>query len=125
MPVAVDSSNERENTDKAAAISAAIEHMWVRFLPQTRARVQILESAALALERGTLTPDECEAAAGAAHKLAGTLGTFNLARGTVVARELEQLYGSGKLPSPEIAAQLASELREMIEGRSGGQGNRI
>jgi HPt (histidine-containing phosphotransfer) domain-containing protein len=114
----LDSSDEVGNGNKEAQISAALERLWVRFLPEIRARVEILEAAALALSGGTLSPTQRDSAASAAHKLAGTLGTFSLARGTIVARELEQLYGGGDGPSPEIAAQLARELREMVEGRA-------
>jgi HPt (histidine-containing phosphotransfer) domain-containing protein len=113
----VDSPDETEGRNKGVEISAALERLWVRFLPEIRARVEILEAAALALATGTLSSAQRESAAGAAHKLAGTLGTFNLASGTSMARELEQLYTGSDEPSPETAAQMANELREMIEGR--------
>jgi HPt (histidine-containing phosphotransfer) domain-containing protein len=108
---------EHLTRNKEAEISAALERLWVRFLPEIRARVEILEASALALAGGTLSSTQRESAASAAHKLAGTLGTFSLVQGTIVARELEQLYG-GDGPSPEIAAQMARELREMVEGRA-------
>jgi len=111
----VDPLDETESGDKLAA---ALEHLWVRFLPEIRARVEVLEAAASALAGGTLTPAQRESATSAAHKLAGTLGTFSLAQGTVVARELEQLYGSGDGPNPKAAVKMVQELREMVEGRS-------
>jgi HPt (histidine-containing phosphotransfer) domain-containing protein len=114
----VDSSDESATRNKEAAISAALERLWIRFLPEIKARVEILESAAHALAAGKLSPTQRESAASAAHKLAGTLGTFSLARGTELARELEQLYAGGEGPSPEQAAQSARELRGMIEGRA-------
>jgi HPt (histidine-containing phosphotransfer) domain-containing protein len=114
----VDRLDESEGRGKEAQIAAALDRLWVRFFPEIWARVEILESAALALGQGTLSPVQRESATSAAHKLAGTLGTFSLARGTVVARELEHLYADGDGPSPEVAAKLAKELREMIEGRS-------
>jgi HPt (histidine-containing phosphotransfer) domain-containing protein len=105
-------------SNPADEIAAALDRLWVRFLPEIRARVEILEAAAQALAGGELSAAQREQAAGAAHKLAGTLGTFSLARGTVVARELELLYASGDGPSPEAAARMARELREMVEGRA-------
>ncbi|MGP8252692.1 MAG: Hpt domain-containing protein [Terracidiphilus sp.] len=114
----VDSLDERDDRAKVAAIAEAVNLLWRKFLPEIRARVEILESAALALAGGTLSPIQRESAASAAHKLAGTLGTFSLARGTLVARELEHLYTGGDGPSPETAAQMAKELRELVEGRS-------
>jgi HPt (histidine-containing phosphotransfer) domain-containing protein len=113
----VDSSGEVGSSNKEVEISAALERLWVKFLPEIRARVEILEAAASALTAGTLPDTQRQSAAGAAHKLAGTLGTFNLARGTIVARELEHLYGSGDGPSPEVATQMAKDLREMVDGR--------
>lgn len=105
-------------SDPAPEIAAALERLWVRFLPEIRARVEILEAAAVALAAGSLSGAQRESAISAAHKLAGTLGTFSLALGTGVARELEQLYAGGDGPSPEVAAQLAQELREMVDGRT-------
>ena len=56
-----------------------------------------------------LSTSDCAAAQAAAHKLAGTLGMFNLMRGTVVARELEQIYSRESAPDPTTAGlQLAS-----------------
>jgi len=99
-------------------MAEALERLWLRFLPETRARIAILESAAQSLAAGALDPGQTQAAAGAAHKLAGTLGTFGLNHGTAVARELEQLYARGNGLTPETAASLAGELRQMVESRT-------
>jgi HPt (histidine-containing phosphotransfer) domain-containing protein len=105
---------ESNRTDLASALNL----LWTRFLPETRERVAILESAAAALATHTLTDSQREAAHAAAHKLAGTLGTFSLASGTVAARELELFYASA--PDSALAARLASitaELRSIVESR--------
>jgi hypothetical protein len=101
-------------------LAAALDQLWTRFLPQIRERVSILESAARSLAAGSLTAPEQEEAGGAAHKLAGVLGTFNLSRGTDLARQLEVFYTAEGAPNPIFAAQaasLASELRHIIETR--------
>jgi|HubBroStandDraft_1064217.scaffolds.fasta_scaffold17014_2 HPt (histidine-containing phosphotransfer) domain-containing protein len=98
-------------------IAAALDRLWTRFLPEIRARVEILESAAQALANGELATAQRQQAAGAAHKLAGTLGTFGLARGTVVARKLERLYVGGVGPAAEVARQMAQEIRELVDRR--------
>jgi HPt (histidine-containing phosphotransfer) domain-containing protein len=116
----VDSSENKDDGAKAVAIAAAVNSLWRKFLPEIRARVEILEAAALALSSGTLSAAQRETAAGAAHKLAGTLGTFSLGHGTIVARELEQLYAGADGPNPDEAAQMARELRELVERRGGG-----
>jgi HPt (histidine-containing phosphotransfer) domain-containing protein len=114
----VDALDDIDGRDRGAEIAAALERLWVRFLPEIRARVELLETAALALAGGAFSPAQRESAASAAHKLAGTLGTFSLARGTAVARELELLYSGDDEPSAETAAQMAAELRNLIEGRA-------
>jgi HPt (histidine-containing phosphotransfer) domain-containing protein len=100
------------------ALAAALERLWVRFLPEMRERVSLVDSAAQSLAAGSLTPEQLDAAHAAAHKLSGTLGTFNLPRGTDLARELELVFASA--PDPASAPRLASlvaELRSLIESR--------
>jgi HPt (histidine-containing phosphotransfer) domain-containing protein len=100
-------------------LSAALDRLWTRFLPELHARVALLESAAQSLAAGSLTTEERQAAQAAAHKLAGVLGTFNLERGTVLARELEHLYEAAPDPSeaPRLA-QHAKEIRSLLESRA-------
>jgi HPt (histidine-containing phosphotransfer) domain-containing protein len=97
-----------------------MDGLWSRFLPDIRARVAVLEAAAQAASEGKLTGKQREAAQSAAHKLAGVLGTFDLTRGTVLARELELTFGRESSPSPDVGAKLdeaAAELRSMVESR--------
>ena len=99
-------------------LAAALDRLWARFLPELRERLGILDSAAQAHAAGTLSKEQQENAHAAAHKFAGVLGTFNLERGTELARELELLYESPPDPTaaPRIA-QLSSDLRTLIETR--------
>ena len=102
-------------------LSEALNQLWARFLPQTRERVSILESAAEAAAAQQLSIDRQQAARSAAHKLAGVLGTFGLAEGTDLARELESLYSPEKSLDPAASARLASiaaRLRTLIEHRN-------
>ncbi len=103
------------------ALSAALDRMWTRFRPEMIKRVATLEAAAAAFAAGNLTPPQQEAAGSAAHKLAGVLGTFGLARGTALARELESLYSSPEGPAASRRERISSitrELRAMIESRA-------
>jgi len=97
-------------------LDKALDRLWVRFLPEIRERATIIEAAIQSLASGTLSAEQKEAAFSAAHKLAGTLGTFGLLRGTEVARELE-LQFNGTPDSPAYLAPLASELLSLIESR--------
>ena len=89
-------------------------------MPQMEERVQTLESAAQAFAADRLSIDQHEKAQAAAHKLAGTLGTFGLTRGTVLARELEIMYSRQNGLDPALAerlATIAAELRTIVANR--------
>jgi HPt (histidine-containing phosphotransfer) domain-containing protein len=84
-------------------------------------RVAILDAAAAAFAGDELSTAQREAAHGAAHKLAGALGTFGLNEGTLLAREAEALYLNDQPDSPPNPARLteiAARLRALIESRS-------
>ena len=98
----------------------ALDLLWARFLPDIRQRTDLLGAAAQACASSRLSTSQREAAHAAAHKLAGTLGTFSLPRGTVLARELELAFSSQIPPEPALAGRLASiaaELRTIIDSR--------
>jgi HPt (histidine-containing phosphotransfer) domain-containing protein len=114
----MDSSGEPEAGQ--AALKEALDRMWIKFLPQIKERVAVLEAAAAAFAANRLSAEEWAAAHGAAHKLAGTLGTFGLDEGTILAREAEVLYADTCGHDPVSAARLieiASRLRTIIESR--------
>ena len=111
--------NQPEDQKKTADIARVLDAMWTKFLPDIRDRVSVLERATQAAAEGTLDGDLREAAKSAAHKLAGTLGTFGLSRGTDLARELELVFSSDR-PEPLDPSQLksaAAEIRVAVETR--------
>jgi HPt (histidine-containing phosphotransfer) domain-containing protein len=113
-------SNSQPGPRTDAALSQAMDGLWLKFLPEIRARVAVLEAAAQAVGEGNLTGKQREAAQAAAHKLAGVLGTFGLTRGTALARELELTFARESSPGRDAGAKLAgiaTELRSMIESR--------
>jgi HPt (histidine-containing phosphotransfer) domain-containing protein len=84
------------------AISAAIQTIWQRNLPQTRERVGLLQRAASQLTgTRTLDPELQTEALSTAHKLAGSLGMFGFAAGTEHARAIEAELSHPGLPQPE------------------------
>ncbi|MGP8268523.1 MAG: Hpt domain-containing protein [Terracidiphilus sp.] len=102
------------------ALNEALDRMWIQFLPQIKERLAILDSAAAAFAANQFTTPQREAANAATHKLAGVLGTFGLAKGTVLARKLEIMYSRDGGPDPALSEQLtsiAAELRAIIESR--------
>jgi HPt (histidine-containing phosphotransfer) domain-containing protein len=103
-----------------ASVTAAMDRLWLQFLPQLQERVATLETAAAALADRNLPSELREQAVAAAHKLAGVLGTFGLAEGTSLAREAETLYSSGAETGPAACARLAQiplQLRAMFAAR--------
>ncbi len=103
-----------------ANLSDSLDRLWARFLPQIAERVAVLESAAAGVAAGTLSASRRDAAQSAAHNLAGVLGTFNLTRGTILARELELTYSRQSALSRDSAsrlAELAAELRSLVGAR--------
>jgi HPt (histidine-containing phosphotransfer) domain-containing protein len=107
-----DPSNTNSDEVKAAVIARALDAMWTRFLPDIRERVRLLEMAAQAASNGPLNGEACAGAQSAAHKLAGSLGTFGLDRGTALARKLDAIYAQGGI-GPEQAIELAEAAREL------------
>jgi HPt (histidine-containing phosphotransfer) domain-containing protein len=102
------------------AITEALHRMWDKFHPEMMARVEVLESADAALASGSLTMAQRHEANAAAHKLAGSLGTFGLTKGTILAREAEMLYSNEPETDPTAAARLAqisALLRSIVENR--------
>jgi HPt (histidine-containing phosphotransfer) domain-containing protein len=105
-------------TPQQPDLNRELDRMWLKFRPQMDERLTTLEAAATALAANALSPNQSADAAAAAHKLAGVLGTFGLARGTDLARQLEQHYSAALAPTsaPDLAA-ITVELRSLIANR--------
>ena len=99
-------------------MAAALDRLWTKFLPEIEQRVALLETAVEALSSGSLSPEQSQGAHAAAHKLAGSLGTFGLQRGTELARQCEVALAQD-LPADGLAdlARWVVELRTLIESR--------
>ncbi len=100
---------------KNNALPAALEQLWVRFLPEMRARIEHVEAAVAAIENNACTEDMRDAAHQAAHKLAGSLGMFGATRGSEIARALEAGFVEAGL-SPDAAKlrEWTAELRRIV-----------
>jgi len=106
------------STPQQPDLTSALDRMWLQFRPQMEERLTALEAAANALAANALSPSECAAAASAAHKLAGVLGTFGLACGTDLARQLELYYSAvSTSASAQYIESLTAELRSLIANR--------
>ncbi len=101
------------------AIAGALDRLWKQFLPDIEQRVARLDAANEALAAGKLSDDQRVAANSAAHKLAGTLGTFGLTKGTILAREAELLYSGGETDPAALRQlqEITEELKALIASR--------
>ena len=90
--------------------------LWAKFLPEIERRIAVLEAAATALSSGTLTTELQQQAHADAHKLAGSLGTFGLHRGTELTRQVELALASDPMTATaqELGAWVA-EIRALVK----------
>jgi HPt (histidine-containing phosphotransfer) domain-containing protein len=101
-----------------AGMAEALARLWTKFLPEITQRVDVLETAAQTLSVGLLSTGQRDAAHAAAHKLAGTLGTFGLHRGTELARNAELVFeGHTPLAASSELSVWIGELRSLIDSR--------
>jgi DNA-binding response OmpR family regulator/HPt (histidine-containing phosphotransfer) domain-containing protein len=98
-------------------LRTAMRALWDDARPRVLERVATLEDAVAAVLSGGIGEGEREAARAAAHKLAGSLGTFGSDEGTVIARRLETAFEHAPAHAdvPALAAQVLL-LRRTIEG---------
>jgi HPt (histidine-containing phosphotransfer) domain-containing protein len=102
----------------SSALTAALDRLWIKFQPEMEQRIAVLEAAAQALTTNSLSEQQRETAHAAAHKLAGSLGTFGLHRGTELARQTELLLAQEVKSSESVPLQASvTELRQIFESR--------
>jgi HPt (histidine-containing phosphotransfer) domain-containing protein len=101
------------DTDTDQKLQAMISLVWERSRHTVAERALVLRTAAAALAEGRLDEPARANAVDCAHKLAGVLGTFGLARGTDLAREAEVLFGRETPPAREEVVQLQGMLEEL------------
>lgn len=98
--------------------SAGIAAVWARFREPTLARIDVIDSAAMALLDGALTNEQRLEAQREAHKLAGAAGSFGFPRSSQIARQIEEQLSLGGL-TPADAVPMAEQLlalRADLEG---------
>lgn len=112
--------DDRAEPDDAAVVPAEIAtanllaDLWRKHRHTNVERVGELEEAALALLAGELTDSQRERALSAAHKLAGSLGSFGFQAGTDAAREAERLLESCDADGRQLA-ELVVGLQSIVE----------
>lgn len=94
--------------------------LWARARVRALAAVTLIEEAVVALGEDGLDPSDRRDAERAAHRLAGSAGTFGFPRASQAARELERILGgTGRVPAEQLASatQEVAALRAALEGQ--------
>jgi HPt (histidine-containing phosphotransfer) domain-containing protein len=103
------------NPDAIARAKELLKQLWEQHKPTVFERLALMEHAAAAC----LEMDEAalEEARGAAHKLAGALGTFGFQEGTELARESEQIFVKDNLDASDRQKLIehARNIRALLE----------
>jgi hypothetical protein len=99
-----------------ASAADAVAAAWPGAVETLLDRVTVLEDAIAGVLAGALADDEREAARREAHRLAGSLGAFGVASGSVLARDLEQAFGGPvALADAPLLAERVLSLRRAVE----------
>lgn len=81
--------------DADQGFEAVLRSLAVSAQQTNLARTAVIEEALRALDEGALGPDAREAAARAAHQVAGSAGTFGRSRSSELAADLERWFRTG------------------------------
>jgi len=92
-------------------LRAALAELWNRYKPTVLGQVDVLEAALHELTQGCPPESTQRHAAGEAHKLAGSLGSFGFPHGTDLAREVELALAPLEYVTPSEARSLAERVR--------------
>jgi CheY-like chemotaxis protein/HPt (histidine-containing phosphotransfer) domain-containing protein len=93
---------------------AELTRVWDASGAAMQERLDAIDAAGAALLAGSLDEGRRAAALAAAHKLAGSLGTFDLPHGSELASELESLLSAPGVPPTMRLSELAELLRAII-----------
>jgi DNA-binding response OmpR family regulator/HPt (histidine-containing phosphotransfer) domain-containing protein len=125
----LDPNNQNSpHTEKQAQYLAFLNQIWINSKPKILAQAEVFNQVVRDLSANVLTPERQTQAKNTAHKLVGTLGTFNLASAMQLARQLEHLLdGSEPLRSQDavIIEAIATALQQEIHNTNSIQNFRL
>jgi diguanylate cyclase (GGDEF)-like protein len=104
VPLLSEAANETEGRQKILGVVASA---WTSLAPVVAQRLNVLEQARLALLERRLSPELRQRAEGAAHNLAGLLGTLGFAAGSRFALEMEHILQRGTRPTEPHALRFS------------------
>ena len=98
-----------------AALGAALARLWQRHRQATLDLITLLEMTTADVLRSKIDHEAVADAAGAAHKLAGSLGTFGFESGSRAALEAELLLREPRVDGERLAESVTA-LRTSVDG---------
>jgi HPt (histidine-containing phosphotransfer) domain-containing protein len=104
----------------AEQLEQKMQELWRRYRSASLARLEVVERAVEALNKGVLTDQLRIQAAHEAHKLAGSLGTFGMRTGSTAALEIESFFSSYDSSVQKGTTEIndrVDRLKQEIEGR--------
>jgi HPt (histidine-containing phosphotransfer) domain-containing protein len=109
----------------ADKLGKQIDDLWQKHLPLMRSRIETIRLAVDATHNNRLTQDTRIAAKDAAHKLAGSLGTFGLEYASVDALEIERLLTDDAWigENPTLLDQHLARIKQAIYNRGNDAGS--
>jgi HPt (histidine-containing phosphotransfer) domain-containing protein len=108
-----EAESSRDLEDKEKKLQSLLAGLWERSQDAIAERMEILEEAKSLAAAGKLDTPARLRAVGAAHKLAGVLGTFGLPKGTELAREAEEIFEREAIVGPAEVKRLGALLSDL------------
>jgi DNA-binding response OmpR family regulator len=106
-----DRGGERESgSNPSSLVLDSVSKLREKFQSTFIAQVEVVEQAAQALSEGRLTIELQRKAQQEAHRLAGSMGIFGFAKGSELARQIEQLLDTEETIEFTAALQIAQRL---------------
>ena len=95
-------------------IGKALAELWKQHRASNVDRIEVVEDIAAKIVRGTANEDEVELGVAAAHKLAGSLGTFGFEEGSRIALATESLLQDDRVDGRTLAESV-NRLRAAVD----------
>jgi HPt (histidine-containing phosphotransfer) domain-containing protein len=104
------SSTEDSTLEQENSLESSVRAIWEKFKDKNLGRLKPIDQASDALLSGILSQELRQVAAKESHKLAGSLGTFGFAKGSSIARQIEELLQ----PEVTLDSQSAKDLQALV-----------
>jgi len=102
---------------KQDALNAGLKNLMEAARPEMLRRLQVVEKAVATYREGTFDEDARKQGYAQAHKLAGVLGTYGMAKASRISHELELALEPGIKPNIKMMLRWIEEVQSAIQGK--------